>query len=97
MDNLIPRRFVQPFELIGIYANFTSIVTHVPPQEYVQPFELWRDTGQHNLYCGGCEDEKKSLGMIRPLGFMQQYGIGERGQLTVKASLHIRQAARHRL
>jgi hypothetical protein len=45
-------------------------------QEYVQPYELHRDTGQHNLECGGCHDVKRQYGCIRPLGFMQHYGIG---------------------
>ena len=44
--------------------------------EFVQPFELWRDTGQHNMHCGGCEEDKRRCGIIRPRGFMQQYGIG---------------------
>jgi hypothetical protein len=47
-------------------------------QQFITPFELWRDTGQHNLECGpssmdGC---KKKYGLIRPIGIMQRYGIG---------------------
>ena len=42
----------------------------------MQPYELWRDTGQHNLECGPCDDLKKSYGCIRPTGIVQNYGIG---------------------
>ena len=56
------------------YVACTQVVQD--GEVYVQPYELWRDTGQHNLECGPCDDLKKSYGCIRPTGIMQNYGIG---------------------
>ena len=45
-------------------------------EDYVQPYELWRDTGQHSLSEHCCFDFKKQTGCWRKIGFMQKYGIG---------------------
>lgn len=71
------RKFLSMAKCVAVMTERSPHIESVTDGvQMIQPYELWRDLGQHNLRLGpACDPCLKSYGCIGPEGIMQEYVV----------------------